>query len=164
MQLHRKPQNIFLNWSSNYTTHVSYEWRWWDCVCLLYHNLFIFYACTFLASITAWYNLTQHIEQIFHLYLPSHTQEEGESSFTVLSLFSCWQGKKLAGTVQLIVKKTVRISLDHHVTLLGLVIIALTFVLVCLRIFTGRKKVSAGWESENVKNVHITVLNMHINK
>ncbi|XP_069682064.1 Ig-like V-type domain-containing protein FAM187A [Periplaneta americana] len=57
------------------------------------------------------------------------------------NIYSCWQGKELAGTVRLVITKEVKLSLNHHVMLIGLSLITGTFLIVCFRVFKGRKKI-----------------------
>ncbi|XP_067002059.2 Ig-like V-type domain-containing protein FAM187A [Anabrus simplex] len=60
------------------------------------------------------------------------------------NIYSCWQGKELAGTIRLEVTKKVQITFNHHIMLTAMVLILGTFLLVFYRAFRGRRNVIEG--------------------
>ncbi|CAH1176230.1 unnamed protein product [Phaedon cochleariae] len=55
------------------------------------------------------------------------------------NIYSCWQEKELAGTIRLIVEKKFEFNFNHHVMLLGIVVILAVFLHVFVKAFAGRK-------------------------
>lgn len=53
--------------------------------------------------------------------------------------FSCWQNDALAGTVRLVVEKKIQMNFNHHIMLVGVVVILSTFLYVFIKAFFGRK-------------------------
>lgn len=53
--------------------------------------------------------------------------------------FSCWQHKELAGTIRLVVEKRIQMNFNHHIMLLGILIILSTFLYIYVKAFFGRK-------------------------
>lgn len=59
----------------------------------------------------------------------------------ILMNYSCWQENKLAGTIRLEVEKTIELNFSHHVMLVAVIIILLTFNYVFIKAFLGRRYV-----------------------
>lgn len=53
--------------------------------------------------------------------------------------FSCWQNDEVAGTIRLVVEKRLKLEFDHHLMLIGIVVIMSTFLYVFARAYFGRK-------------------------
>ena len=59
---------------------------------------------------------------------------------------SCWQKDKLVGTVRLNIEKKLKIGFDHHITLVGILAIIVTFLLI------GMKVVTREMQKKKIKN------------
>nr|CAI5833635.1 unnamed protein product [Callosobruchus analis] len=55
------------------------------------------------------------------------------------NIYSCWQQKELAGTIRLVVEKKFEMNFNHHIMLIGLVIILSVLLYVFVKAFFGRK-------------------------
>ncbi|VEN61621.1 unnamed protein product [Callosobruchus maculatus] len=55
------------------------------------------------------------------------------------NVYSCWQQKELAGTIRLVVEKKFEMNFNHHIMLIGLVIILSVLLYVFVKAFFGRK-------------------------
>ncbi|XP_033224214.1 uncharacterized protein LOC117177538 [Belonocnema kinseyi] len=60
--------------------------------------------------------------------------------FTDKNIYSCWQNNELAGTIRLEVSHDVEIKFDHHVIMIGGIVIIIVFLKVFWRAFQGRKR------------------------
>ncbi|CAH2005952.1 unnamed protein product [Acanthoscelides obtectus] len=55
------------------------------------------------------------------------------------NVYSCWQQKELAGVIRLVIEKKFEMHFNHHIMLMGLLIILSVFLYVFTKAFFGRK-------------------------
>lgn len=58
-------------------------------------------------------------------------------------LYVCWQQESIAGVVRVVVYDPARISVNHHILLLGTAVIMGTFLYLFARIYWNRQKAAA---------------------
>ncbi|XP_048508180.1 uncharacterized protein LOC125500237 isoform X2 [Athalia rosae] len=62
--------------------------------------------------------------------------------FADANIYSCWQTGELAGTIRLEVTQDIEIKFDHHVFMVGAILILSVFLYVFWRAFKGRKRIT----------------------